>query len=73
MEAVSDVKQRDADLAGSGLPQTFDEVVDHLDLSRSTWVTDQCWAQKIGIGAEHFGVGLDQEVVAHPRDTYFDY
>jgi hypothetical protein len=36
MEAVSDVKQRDAHLAGSGLHQTFDEVVDHIDLSRTT-------------------------------------
>jgi hypothetical protein len=69
MEAVSDVKQRDADVAGSGLPQTLDEVVDHLDLSCATWVTHQCRAQKIGVGAEHFGVCLDQEVVAHARDT----
>jgi hypothetical protein len=30
MKVVSDVKQRDADLAGSGLPQTLDGVVDHL-------------------------------------------
>jgi len=29
MEAVSDVKQRDADLASSGLPLTLDEVVAH--------------------------------------------
>jgi hypothetical protein len=69
MEAVSDVEQRDADLAGSGLPQALDEVVDHLDLSRTTWVTQQSWAQKIGVGAEHFGVCLDQELVAHRRDT----
>jgi hypothetical protein len=69
MKAVSDVKQRDADLAGSGLIQALDEVVDHLDLNRTAWVTHQCRAQKIGVGAEHFGVCLDQEVVAHARDT----
>jgi hypothetical protein len=56
MEAVSDVKQRDADFAGSGLPQTFDEVVDHLDLSRTTWVTHQCWAQKIGVPPADRGI-----------------
>jgi hypothetical protein len=65
MKAVGDVKQRDADLTGSGLIQALDEVVDHLDLNRTTWVTHQCRAQKIGVGAEHFGVCLDQEVVAN--------
>jgi hypothetical protein len=67
MEAVSDVEQRDADLASSGFPQTLDEVVDQLDLSCTTWVAHQCRAQKIGVGAEHFGVYLDQEVVAQAR------
>ena len=69
MKAVSEVKHWDADLAGSGLPQTLDEVVDHLDLSCTAWVTHQCRAQKIGVGAEHFGVCLDQDVVAHARGT----
>jgi hypothetical protein len=44
MKAVSDVKQGDADFAGSGLIQALDEVVDHLDLNRTTWVTHQCRA-----------------------------
>jgi hypothetical protein len=33
------------------------------------WVAHRCRAQKIGVGAEHFGVCLDQEAVAPTRDT----
>jgi hypothetical protein len=67
MEAAGDVEQREADLAGSGLPH---EVVDHLDLSCTTWITHQCRAQQIGVGTEHFGVGLGQELVAHSRASW---
>jgi hypothetical protein len=69
VEPVDDVQDRQGVLAGAGLAEPFDEMVDDVHQGRGVRVVAEAAEDEPAVGDDHLGVGVDQIDVGGKRDA----